>query len=247
MQPSEVTPLTAYELTAIIEEAGLPAGVFNLVQGYGADVGNPLTKHPGLDKIAFTGSVATGRTVMTSAASGVKRVSLELGGKSPFIVFEDADLTEATEWIMFGAFWTNGQICSSTSRVLIHESIYEKVLANLAKVTATIFVGGKGVDSLIVVDPFSDNDPSIGPVVNATQFKKILRFIETAKQEGARLICGGKAAHPKGYFIEPTVFADVKENMTIWKEEIFGPVLSVCENACKSFWKQQLLFPKENE
>jgi len=218
LKPSEVTPLTAYELTAIIEEAGLPAGVFNLVQGFGADVGGPLSKHPGIDKVAFTGSVATGKAVMTAASQSLKRVSLELGGKSPFIIFEDADITEATEWIMFGAFWTNGQICSSTSRALIHESIYEKVLANLAKVTSTIHVG----------DPFCENDPSIGPVVNAAQFKKILKYIEIAKQEGARLVCGGKAAHPKGYYVQPTVFADVKDTMTIWKEEIFGPVLSVC-------------------
>jgi len=219
LKPSEVTPLTAYLLTAIIEEAGVPAGVFNLLHGYGAEVGNPLTKHPGVDKIAFTGSVATGRNVMTNASHGLKRVSLELGGKSPIVVFDDADIVEAVEWIMFGAFWTNGQICSSTSRALIHESIYPQVIERLAKEVPKIFVG----------DPFSENDPSIGPVVNAAQFKKVLKYIELGKSEGARLLVGGTAPHSKGYFITPTVFVDVKENMTIWKEEIFGPVLSVCK------------------
>jgi len=218
LKPSEVTPLTAYELASIIQEVGIPDGVFNLVQGLGADVGSPISKHAGIDKVAFTGSVVTGRNVMLGATQNLKRVTLELGGKSPFVIFEDVDINEATEWIMFGAFWTNGQICSSTSRVLIHESIYQKVLENLAKQTSKIFVG----------DPFSENDPSIGPVVNSSQFKKVLKYIEIGKQEGAKLLIGGKTPQKKGYFIEPTIFYDVKESMTIWKEEIFGPVLSIC-------------------
>jgi betaine-aldehyde dehydrogenase len=158
------------------------------------------------------------------------------------------DVAEAVEWIMFGIFWTNGQICSATSRALIHENIYDKVIERLAQEAKKITVGGtlflppqifpsppatpqnfsvNNFFSTNSLDPFTDKDPSMGPVVNSTQFKKILHYFETAKKEGATVLTGGKAAHSKGYFIEPTVFTNVTENMTIWKEEIFGPVLAV--------------------
>jgi len=219
LKPSEVTPLTAIELAEIMDEVGLPPGVFNLLIGFGADVGEPLSKHPGVDKIAFTGSVPTGSRLMSNAAPSVKKITLELGGKSPIVVFPDVDIVEAVEWIMFGIFWTNGQICSATSRLLIHEDIAKPVLQRLVEECKKLFVG----------DPFSEKDPSMGPLVNEAQYNKVLRFIEIAKKEGATLLTGGKRPDncPRGYFVEPTVFTNVKEDMTIWKEEIFGPVLSV--------------------
>jgi len=220
LKPSELTPLSALALTDLIHEVGLPAGVFNLITGYGPDAGSPLSKHAGVDKIAFTGSVPTGSNIMHAASDGVKNISLELGGKSPLVVFEDVDIVEAVEWIMFGVFWTNGQICSSTSRLLIHEKIAPIVLQRLKEEANKITVG----------DPFIEADPSMGPLVSSGQLAKVFDYIKKGKDEGATLLCGGvrpEGVHPKGYFLRPTVFVDVKPNMTIWKEEIFGPVLSV--------------------
>jgi betaine-aldehyde dehydrogenase len=219
LKPSEFTPLTAIELANIMTEVGLPHGVFNLVNGLGPSVGGPMTSHPGIDKIAFTGSVATGTRVMSAGSATVKKVTLELGGKSPLVVFDDVDIVEAVEWIMFGVFWTNGQICSSTSRLLIHEKIAPAVLKRLAEEASKIYVG----------DPFSEKDPSMGPLVNEAQYKRVMEFVRIGQQEGATLLCGGKRpSHAQaGYFLEPTVFVNVKPNMTIWKDEIFGPVLSV--------------------
>jgi len=219
LKPSEVTPITALEFAQIVHDSGVPAGVFNVVNGYGADVGGPLSRHPEVDKVAFTGSVATGSTVMREASATIKNVTLELGGKSPIVVFDDADVLDAVEWIMFGIFWTNGQICSATSRLIVHENIADKLLNRLVEETKKIHIG----------DPFSKEDPSIGPLVNEIQHKKVLKYIETAKKEGARVLTGGQRPSNinKGYFIEPTVLVDVKEEHTVWKEEIFGPVLSV--------------------
>jgi len=199
-------------------EVGIPAGVFNLVNGLGPTVGGPLCTHPGVDKLAFTGSVPTGSRVMSAGSSTIKNVTLELGGKSPLVVFDDVDIVEAVEWIMFGVFWTNGQICSSTSRLLIHEKIAPAVFKRLSEEVAKIYVG----------DPFTEKDPSMGPLVNDVQYKRVLEYIRIGKEQGATLLCGGKRpSHVKdGYFVEPTVFINVKPNMTIWKEEIFGPVLS---------------------
>eukprot|EP00027_Filamoeba_sp_ATCC50430_P003947 CAMPEP_0168557106 /NCGR_PEP_ID=MMETSP0413-20121227/9240_1 /TAXON_ID=136452 /ORGANISM="Filamoeba nolandi, Strain NC-AS-23-1" /LENGTH=509 /DNA_ID=CAMNT_0008588099 /DNA_START=54 /DNA_END=1583 /DNA_ORIENTATION=- len=219
LKPSEITPLTALELAQIMHEVGLPAGVFNLLNGYGPVVGRPLVLHPDVDKVAFTGSVPTGRNIMTDAAKGIKKISLELGGKSALVIFDDVDLTEAVEWTMFGCFWTNGQICSATSRLLIHEKIAKTFLEKLAQEAKKITVG----------DPFIENDPSMGPLVSEAQWKKVLGYVEKGKKEGATLLTGGKRPDnlKTGYFLEPTVFVNVNENMSIWKEEIFGPVLSV--------------------
>ncbi|PRP78147.1 hypothetical protein PROFUN_13949 [Planoprotostelium fungivorum] len=219
LKPSEVTPITALEFAQIVHDAGVPPGVFNVVNGYGADVGGPLSRHPEVDKVAFTGSVATGSTVMREASATIKNVTLELGGKSPIVVFNDADITDAVEWIMFGIFWTNGQICSATSRLLVQEEIADRLLERLVEETKKIHVG----------DPFSKEDPSIGPLVNEIQHKKVLKYIDTAKKEGGKILTGGKRPNhlTSGYFIEPTVIVDVKENHTVWREEIFGPVLSV--------------------
>ncbi len=217
LKPSEVTPLTALELGQIAKECGLPNGVLNIVTGFGLAAGQPLSEHPDVDKIAFTGSVTTGSSIMKSAASSVKNLSLELGGKSPFIVFGDSDLDQAVEWIMFGIFWNQGEVCSATSRVIVEETIYEKLLARLKEETQKITIGD-GMDEGVL----------LGPVVNKKQYDQVLGYISAGIKDGARLITGGdKPALNKGYFIKPTIFADVDENSTIWREEIFGPVVCV--------------------
>ncbi|MCF6327025.1 MAG: aldehyde dehydrogenase family protein [Devosiaceae bacterium] len=217
LKPSEVTSLTALELGQVAKECGLPDGVLNIVTGYGASAGQPLSEHPDVDKIAFTGSVATGSRVMQSAASDIKNLSLELGGKSPFVIFGDSDLDQAVEWIMFGIFWNQGEVCSATSRVLVEEVIYEKLLARLKEETQKITIGD-GMNEGVL----------LGPIVNKKQYDQVMGYISTGIDEGARLITGGdKPALNKGYFIKPTIFADVDENSTIWREEIFGPVVCI--------------------
>jgi len=218
LKPSELTPLSALKLAEIADSSGLPAGVLNVVTGLGADAGAPLAEHPDVDKLAFTGSVPTGSRIMAAAAKDIKNISLELGGKSPFIVFADSDLEQAAEWVMFGIFFNQGQVCSATSRVLVERPLYEKLLAKIAQESAKITIGDGSKEGTL-----------LGPIVNKTQYDKVLAAIEKGKTEGARLICGGKRpkALDKGYFIEPTVFADVAENSFIWNEEIFGPVVSI--------------------
>jgi betaine-aldehyde dehydrogenase len=218
LKPSEYTPLTALELAAITKDAGLPNGVFNVITGYGPDAGQPLAEHPGIDKIAFTGSIPTGSRLMGIAAKGIKRCTLELGGKSPIIVFDDADLEMAVDWVMFGIFINQGEVCSATSRLLVQEGIASRLLACLAEETPKIVLG----DGL-------DPKTQMGPLVAEQQYKRVTQYIQKGIEEGARLLVGGKRpAHlAKGYFVEPTIFTDVKDNMTIWREEIFGPVLSV--------------------
>jgi betaine-aldehyde dehydrogenase len=218
LKPSELTPFTALDLAAIIHEAGLPSGVLSIVTGLGVTAGSSLTEHPLVDKLTFTGSVPTGSRVMAAAARDIKNVSLELGGKSPIIIFPDVDIDTAVEWLMFGIFWTNGQICSATSRAIIHKSILPAVLEKLKEQVSKIHVG----------DPFSEQNPSMGPLVNRDQHAKVMAYIEGAKAQGATLVCGGKRPEncPKGFYLEPTVFI-ADPSMTIWKEEIFGPVLAV--------------------
>jgi betaine-aldehyde dehydrogenase len=218
LKPSELTPFTALDLAAIIHEAGVPAGVLSVVTGLGVTAGSSLTEHPLVDKLTFTGSVPTGSRVMAAAARDIKNISLELGGKSPIIIFPDVDIDTAVEWLMFGIFWTNGQICVATSRAIIHSSILPAVLAKLKEQTSKIHVG----------DPFCEQNPSMGPLVNRDQHAKVMAYIEGAKAQGATLVCGGKRPDscPKGFYVEPTVFI-ANTSMTIWKEEIFGPVLSI--------------------
>jgi betaine-aldehyde dehydrogenase len=221
LKPSEVTPLTALELADIIDKENcLPKGVFNVVIGTGPGVGQPLSEHAGVAKVGFTGSVATGRAILRASANSpqIKNVSLELGGKSPFIVCEDVDIEEAAEWVAFGVFWTNGQICSSTSRLLIHEKVADAVLKRVAQIAESIHLG----------DPFTEKDPSMGPLVNYSQQQKALSYIDSAKREGATVFCGGgNLEGSKGYYVQPTVLTDVTPAMRVWNEEIFGPVLSV--------------------
>lgn len=179
LKPSEVTPLSALLLAEVIEEAGLPEGVINIVTGLGASAGQALAEHPDVDKLAFTGSVPTGSKIMSMAANDVKNVSLELGGKSPLVVFEDTDIDKAVEWIMFGIFWNQGQVCSATSRVLVAESIYPALLSRLVEEAKKITIGAGDINGVL-----------LGPLVNATQFVKVKAAIDKAVSDGATLVTG---------------------------------------------------------
>lgn len=218
LKPSEVTPLTALQLADIADKAGLPAGVLSVVTGLGTDAGAPMSEHPDIDKLAFTGSVPTGSRIMQAAARDIKNISLELGGKSPFIIFDDADIEKAVEWIMFGIFWNKGEVCSATSRVLVQRGLYEPLMARLVEETSKITIGN-GMDEGVL----------LGPLVNEQQYHKVLDAIEKGRSEGATLITGGKRPEglDKGFYVEPTIFADVPEDSWIWNEEIFGPVVCV--------------------
>ena len=218
LKPSELTSLTALELGTIAQAAGLPPGVLNIVTGTGIEAGRALTDHPGVDKLAFTGSGPIGSEVMAAAARDIKRVSLELGGKSPFIVFDDCDIEKAVEWIMFGVFWNQGQVCSATSRVLVHEAIYDRLLERLVEEAHKIKLG----------DGFQPN-AQLGPLVSEKQLNRVLGFIARARADGARVATGGKrpATFEKGYFCEPTVLTDVPLDSDVWLNEIFGPVVCI--------------------
>jgi betaine-aldehyde dehydrogenase len=218
LKPSELTPLTALELGVIAERVELPPGVLNIATGTGPEAGQPLSDHPGVDKLAFTGSVPTGSKIMSAAARDIKRVSLELGGKSPFIVFDDADVAKAVEWIMFGIFWNQGQVCSATSRVLVQDGLYDRLVERLVTETRKIRIG-KGLD----------DGTLLGPLVSKGQFDKVLAAVERAQAEGARVATGGRPApgFAAGYFMEPTVLVDVPLDSAAWREEIFGPVVAV--------------------
>jgi len=218
LKPSEVTPLTALALADIADKAGLPAGVLNVVNGLGKDAGQALVEHPGVDKLAFTGSVPTGSKIMQLAASDIKNISLELGGKSPFVIFDDSDIDKAVEWIMFGVFWNQGQVCSSTSRILVQESIYPVLIKRLVEEAQKITIGPGDQDSVL-----------LGPLVSSDQYQKVTGAIERGVQEGAKIATGGQRPQglDKGYFLEPTVFTDMEEDSWIWREEIFGPVVCV--------------------
>jgi len=217
-KPSEVTPLGALKLAEIFVAAGMPAGLFNVVQGRGA-VGASLVTDPRVAKVSLTGSVPTGRRVYAAAADGVRNVTMELGGKSPLIVFDDASVEDAVGAAMLGNFYSAGQVCSNGTRVFVQKGIKDRFLARLAERTATILLG----------DPLEEAT-QMGPLISAVQMDKVLGYMETAKAEGARLVCGGgRAAINTGYFVQPTVFADVTDSMTIAREEVFGPVMAVLD------------------
>jgi betaine-aldehyde dehydrogenase len=218
LKPSELTPLTALELGIIAQEVDLPAGVLNIVTGTGMQAGEPLTEHPLVDKLAFTGSVSTGRKVMMAGAQDIKTVSLELGGKSPFVIFADSDIEKAVEWIMFGIFWNQGQVCSATSRVLVEAGIYDAVVSRLCEEAAKIKIGNG-----------MDDGTLLGPIVSKGQYDKIVSAIDRARIDGATVAYGGSrpAGLNSGYFLEPTVLTDMSEDSYVWKEEIFGPVVCV--------------------
>ncbi|MBH3426215.1 aldehyde dehydrogenase family protein [Pseudomonas alkylphenolica] len=218
LKPSELTPLTALELARIADAAGLPAGVLNVLPGLGQDAGAALAEHPGIDKLAFTGSVPTGSRIMQAAARDIKNISLELGGKSPFIIFADSDIEAAVEWIMFGIFWNQGQVCSATSRVLVQRELYAPLLERLKEEAAKVHIG-HGMDAGVL----------LGPLVSKGQYDKVLTAITAGQEEGARLVYGGArpAGFDKGFYLQPTIFADVPQDSWIWREEIFGPVVCI--------------------
>ncbi|KAH7484382.1 hypothetical protein KRP22_005551 [Phytophthora ramorum] len=217
LKPAEQTSLTALRVAELIVEAGFPEGVVNIVTGGGATVGAHLAQHPKVDKIAFTGSTETGMTIMrTSHVDNLKRITLELGGKSANIILDDADIDKAIQQSQMGLFLNAGQVCISGSRVYVQEGIYEEFVRR----------SGEAARSMKIGDPL-DLSTQHGPQIDGTQFNKILGYVESGKKEGARLVCGGKRWGDKGYFIEPTVFADVTEDMAIAREEIFGPVMSI--------------------
>jgi betaine-aldehyde dehydrogenase len=216
-KPSEVTPLCALRLAEILAEAGLPAGVFNVVQGAG-EVGAALVSDPRVAKVSLTGSVPTGRKVYAAAAQGIRPVTMELGGKSPLIVFDDADLEAAVGGAILGNFYSSGQICSNGTRVFVQSGIKDAFLARLTERLGGVVMG----------DPL-DEAVNYGPLVSARQREIVLGYIAQGKAEGARLVAGGNAVDGPGFFIEPTVFADVADTMTIAREEIFGPVMAVLD------------------
>ena len=216
-KPSEQTPLGALKLAEILIEAGLPAGVFNVVQGLG-NVGASLIEDARVAKVSLTGSVPTGRKVYAAAAAGIKHVTMELGGKSPMIVFDDADIESAISGAINGNFYSSGQICSNGTRVFVHRAIKDKFLSRLVERTKTAVIG----------DPL-DEATNFGPMVSDTQRQQVLGFIAKGQAEGARLMLGGAAIDRDGFYMEPTVFADVTDDMTIARDEIFGPVLSVLD------------------
>ncbi|WVQ81639.1 hypothetical protein IAT38_003763 [Cryptococcus sp. DSM 104549] len=217
IKPSELTPLTAMYMTKLFDEAKVPAGVVNVIVGLGHTVGAAIAGHPDIDKVAFTGSTAVGRKVMEeSSKSNIKKVSLELGGKGSNIIFADANFDEAVKYAAQGIFFNHGQTCCAGSRIYVEKPIYEKFVKAFKEVTSKLQVG----------DPFAAATYQ-GPQVSQTQYDRIMNYVECGKQEGATVITGGKRHGKTGYFIEPTIFADVTANMKIVREEIFGPVVVV--------------------
>ena len=214
-KPSEVTPLCALKIAEILIEAGLPPGLYNVIQGLG-DVGATLVSDPRVDKVSLTGSVPTGRKVYASAASQMKHVTMELGGKSPLIIFDDADLENAVSGAILANFYSTGQICSNGTRVFVQRKIQDAFLERLVERLGQAVIG----------DP-QDETTNFGPMVSQRQLDIVLEYFEKAKNEGARLITGGNPIAGDGFFIEPTVFADVTDDMTIACEEVFGPLMSV--------------------
>jgi acyl-CoA reductase-like NAD-dependent aldehyde dehydrogenase len=219
LKPSELTPLNALKFAEIVAEAGLPEGVLNVVTGYGATTGEALALHEDVDKISFTGSIGTARKLLErSSVSNLKRLSLELGGKSPNIVFPDADLEAAVKAALWGIFGGKGEMCTAGSRLLLHQDIHDRFLDELVAKAKKLRLGNP-------LDPATQ----VGPQISGRQMDRILDYIELGRQEGARLLCGGErdteGEKAKGFFVKPSIFADVTPRMRIAREEIFGPVL----------------------
>ncbi|MFA0438439.1 betaine-aldehyde dehydrogenase [Vibrio sp. 10N.286.49.C2] len=218
-KPSEETPLSVLKLAEIYTEAGVPDGVFNVVQG-DYRVGQMLSRHPHIAKVSFTGESGTGKKVMADAAGTLKEVTMELGGKSPLIVFDDAELNNAVSAAMMANFYTQGEVCTNGTRVFVHDNIYDAFIEQLTRRTSKLVVG----------DP-SDMSTQVGALISADHLEKVMGFIEAGKASGARLICGGQRevnnGLDKGYFVQPTIFADCTDDMPQVKDEIFGPVMSV--------------------
>ncbi len=219
IKPAEQTPVTLLELARFFGECGLPKGVVNVVTGFGETAGAPLVAHPQVDKIAFTGSVEVGKSVMRAAAETLKKISLELGGKSPNIFFADADFESAVDGALFGVFVNQGEVCSAGSRVLVQKPIYKKMLEAMVEKAKRIKLG-----------PGTDSSTKMGPLVSKEQMERVLRYQEIGKKEAKVASGGGRPSDPalqRGYFVEPTIFYDVDNSATIAREEIFGPVMAV--------------------
>jgi acyl-CoA reductase-like NAD-dependent aldehyde dehydrogenase len=213
---AEQTPMTALLVAELALEAGIPPGVFNVVQGAGESVGAALVAHPEVDAITFTGSNPTGRAISAAAAARVKRVTLELGGKSPSIIFPDADLDAASAAAMSGVWGASGQVCTCSTRVLVHESVHDEVVGRIVEQSRGIRIGGG-----------FDTEADMGPVVSAEQLERVQRYVRIGQDEGAQLALGGSRHGDRGFFHEPTVFTGVRNEMRIAQEEIFGPVMGV--------------------
>jgi len=215
LKPAEQTPLSALYLARLADEAGFPKGVLNIVPGYGKTAGEPLVHHDLVDKIAFTGSTAVGKAIMKQASDSLKRVTLELGGKSPNIILPDADLTKAVPGALSGIMFNQGQVCCAGSRLYVQKSLYDNVVADLVSQTKSIKQGNGLAD-----------ETTMGPLVSAQQQKRVKTYIDKGIEEGAEVLAGGNIPFDQGYFVEPTIFADVDHSMTIAREEIFGPVVA---------------------
>jgi betaine-aldehyde dehydrogenase len=217
LKPAEQTPLTVLEMASWLEEIGFPPGVVNIVTGFGESAGAPLVAHPGVDKIAFTGSAAVGKMILRSAAESIKRVTLELGGKSPNIFFADADFEAAIDGALFGVFINQGEVCSAGSRILVEKHIYKKFVEAMVEKAKRIKLGAP-----------LDRSTKMGPLVSKDQYDRVREYQELGKSE-ARLVSGGgrPVSQAKGYYVEPTIFADVSNSARIAREEIFGPVAAV--------------------
>ncbi|TAQ86647.1 hypothetical protein B7494_g5038 [Chlorociboria aeruginascens] len=238
IKAAEQTPLSILYMANLIKEAGFPPGVVNILNGYGREAGAAIATHTGIDKVAFTGSTMTGKEVMKMAAGTMKNITLETGGKSPLLVFEDADLEQAVKWAhlglcsstplsithltIAGIFFNQGQVCTATSRILVQDTIYDKFIASFKDQIKEVSVVG---------DPFAETTTQ-GPQVTKTQYERVLRYVKSGKDEGATLLAGGEAFTKvgpagKGFFINPTVFTDVKPHMKIYREEVFGPFVVI--------------------
>lgn len=215
LKPAEQTPLSILVLATLVKEAGFPPGVINIVNGYGREAGSALVQHPLVDKIAFTGSTATAKSIMAMAAKTLKNITLETGGKSPLLVFSDADLDQAVKWSHLGIMSNQGQICTATSRILVQEDIYDQFITKFKD----------AVQNVSKIGDQWDESTYQGPQVSKAQHERILSYVQAGLDEGATLMIGGKACpmNGKGYFMDPTVFTDVQDSMRIYREEVFGP------------------------
>lgn len=215
MKPAEQTPLTCLRMARLAQKAGFPDGVINVIPGYGPTAGGAIVQHPGIDKVAFTGELSTAKLIQKQAAETMKRLTFELGGKSPNVIFADADLDAAVQGAHFALYFNQGQCCCAGSRLFVEEKVYDEVVDRIAERNKSTKLG----------DPF-DPDTQQGPQVDQAQFDKILKYIDYGKKDGASCVSGGKRFGDRGYYVEPTLFANVTDDMRIARDEIFGPVLS---------------------
>jgi aldehyde dehydrogenase (NAD+) len=219
LKTAEQTPLSGLYVATLVEKAGIPAGVVNIISGFGKTAGAAIAAHRDVDKVAFTGSTSVGRTILQAASkSNLKKLTLELGGKSPNIVFNDADLEDTVSWVKFGIFFNHGQVCCAGSRIYVQSGIYDKFVEAFKARTANISLG----------DPFNA-ETSQGPQISSAQFDRIMGYIQSGKEDGATIELGGERHGSEGYFVQPTIFTNVREDMKIMQEEIFGPVAAICK------------------